>query len=518
MRARATAIAVAVSLAIIAVALWRFALDHWGGVYDDAFIYLRYVKNLEAGCGLRFNCGDAPVEGFTGPLYLALLWLGGLVTHQLIDLSQVICTASLAAALALAVWAAVVAGRGREPGWLPAALAVSVAAALALDHFVLLNAITGMETALAAAAVTAIGVAALTGRRWLLIAAIGAALLVRPECLVFAAALPLLPALRRPRYLAAAAGIVVAICVARYAVFGALAPNTYYAKAGGTWRHGELGLAYIADAVADFPLAFAAPLALLLPAGPTRRACAFVLAASAAWVAFFLRTGGDLFEYSRLMFPLVPVLYVLALAGIAELARRIARRAPAAAIAAVVVAIAAGGRAAAAHALAPQHASPRVVEWAAIGSYLRAHFPKATVATVPIGAIGYYSRLPIVDLVGLTQPDIARAGRSVPPELLTKQWIGHERHCTECVLARAPALIVTTMHRDRPWRDLAEARAGFYADWLLLQEIKAGRAPYRVFDAEVMPGDHILMFERSEATSPSSPAAPSAPAPGRPAD
>ena len=26
--------------------------------------------------------------------------------------------------------------------------------------------------------------------------------------------------------------------------------------------------------------------------------------------------------------------------------------------------------------------------------------------------------------------------------------------------------------------------------------IKAGRAPYRVRDAEVLPGDHILMFER----------------------
>jgi hypothetical protein len=496
-RARATAIAVVVSLAIIAVALWWFARDHWGGVYDDAFIYLRYVRNLEAGCGLRFNCGDAPVEGFTGPLYLALLWLGGRITHQLIDLTQIVCTASLAIALALAVWTAVATGRGQAPRWLPAVLAVSVAAALALDHFVLLNAITGMETSLGAAAVTAIALAALTERRWLLIGAVGGALLVRPECLVFAAALPILPALRKPRYLAAVVGIAVAICVARYAVFGALAPNTYYAKAGGTWRHCELGLAYIGDAIADFPLAFASPLALLLPAGPRRRACAFVLAASAAWIAFFLRTGGDLFEYSRLMFPLVPALYALALAGIAELARRLARRDIAAAIAAAGCALAAGGRAAVVHSLAPQHASPRVVEWAAIGSYLRSHFPGATVATVPIGAIGYYSRLPLIDLVGLTEPDIARAGRSVPPEQLTRQWIGHERHCTECVLARAPTLIVTTMHRDRPWRELAETRAGFYADWLLLQEIKAGRAPYRVHDAEVMPGDHILVFERT---------------------
>ena len=223
---------------------------------------------------------------------------------------------------------------------------------------------------------------------------------------------------------------------------------------------------------------------------------ASVLAGSAAWVAFFLRSGGDLFEYSRLVFPLVPMLSVLALAGIAELARRVTRRELAAVIAPAVCAIAVAGRAAVVHAIPPQHASPRVVEWAAVGSYLRAHFPHATVATVPIGAIGYYSQLPILDLVGLTEPEIARAGRSVPPELLTRRWIGHERNCTECVLARAPALIVTTMHRDHAWRELSDARAGFYADWLLVQEIKAGRAPYRVLDAEVTPGDHVLMFER----------------------
>src|ERR1041384_328178 len=107
-RGRATVVGVAVALAIIAAALAVFAVDHWGGIYDDTLIYLRYVKNLRAGCGLRFNCDGPAVEGFTGPLYLAVLWLGSLVTRQLIDLSEIVCTASLAVALALAVWTAVV--------------------------------------------------------------------------------------------------------------------------------------------------------------------------------------------------------------------------------------------------------------------------------------------------------------------------------------------------------------------------------------------------------------------------
>lgn len=487
MRDRVAVALLAAALAILVVAVAMFALDHWGGIYDDTFIYLRYVKNLKAGCGLRFNCDGPAVEGFTSPLYLALLWLGSLVTRQLIDLSQILCTASLVVALGVAGWTAARLGEGRTA----ALAALATVLALALDHFALLNTVTGMETALGAAFGSGIAYAAIANRPRLLVALVGVGLLVRPEFMVFVVLLPVL--VRRPRYLLAAGGIVVAIAVTRYALFGALAPNTYYAKSGGTWRHAELGLAYIGDAIADFPLVLLAPLALLVK--QHRRAVAYLLVGSLVWLLFFLRTGGDLFEYSRLWFPLVPMLSALAIAGVGAAVGRLAPpRIVAAAVLAVALAI--GGRALVAHSIPPQGTSPRVIEWAAIGTYLHDHYPTATVATVPIGAIGYYSKLPIIDLVGLTEPEIARAGRSVPPDSLTKLWIGHERNNTEYVLAQQPTLIVTTMHRDHPWQTLAEAKAGFYADWLLLQEIKAGRAPYHVLDAEVRPGDHILMFER----------------------
>jgi hypothetical protein len=149
------------------------------------------------------------------------------------------------------------------------------------------------------------------------------------------------------------------------------------------------------------------------------------------------------------------------------------------------------------HAIPPQHAHERILDWIAAGTYLRSHYPRGTlVATVPIGAIGYYSSLPILDLVGLTDEVIARSGNSVPPEMLERNWIAHERHHTEYVLRRAPGVIVTTSIRDVPWT-LPEARAGFWADWSLLQEIKKGAAPYRVVSAEIQPGRYMLMFERT---------------------
>jgi arabinofuranosyltransferase len=478
----ATRLAIVIGAGIVAFATLAFARGHWGTVYDDALIYLRYVKNLHAGCGPTFTCGQPPVEGFTSPLYLAVLWLATSITNQPIWWTQVISIGSLVIAGALAVATASVLARDEQRAWLAPVAALATALALALDPYFLLNANIGMETALAAAVFAFAALAAALARPWLLVAAALLCVLARPEGMLCVAALPLLPPLRRVRYLAVAIGAVLAITLVRYAIFGDLLPNTYYAKSGGTWRHAALGARYIADCALDFPLCFAAVLAWR-----TR----YLPAIALAWLAFFLRSGGDTFEYSRLWVPLVPALTALALA---QVARRVRGRWALAA--APLLALVAGVRAAVVHHIPDQGASPRLVEWMLAGTYLREHYPPGTlVATVPIGAIGYYSQLPILDLVGLTDRTIAHAGHSVPAELLTKQWIGHERHDTPYVLGRAPRVIVTTMQRATPWT-LVDAKAGFWADWLILEAIKMGRAPYHVLDVELRPGDHLLMFER----------------------
>lgn len=473
----ATRLAIAVGTVAIAVATIAFARGHWNTVYDDALIYLRYVRNLHAGCGPTFNCGQPAVEGFTSPLYLAVLWFVTTISDQPIWWTQIVGTTCVILAGALAVTTAAVLARDDDRPWLAPVAVLSTALVLALDPYVLLDANIGMETALAAASLSFVALAAALVRPWLLVTAAILAMLVRPEGMLCIAALPVLAELRRPRYLVVAFGAVAVITVARYAIFGELLPNTYYAKSGGTWGHAVLGARYIADCLIDFPLCVVAVLAWR---------ARYVPIVALAWLLFFLRSGGDTFEYSRLWVPLVPALSALALAAVARRAL----------VAAPILALVVGLRAAAAHHIPDQSTSPRVIEWMLAGSYIRAHYPRGTlVATVPIGAIGYYSQEPILDLVGLADRTIARSGNSVPPELLTKAWIGHERHDTAYVLARAPRLIVTTMQRATPWT-LADAKAGFWADWLLLQEIRAGRAPYHVEDAELRPGDHLLMFER----------------------
>ncbi|HEX8796278.1 MAG TPA: hypothetical protein VF765_35250 [Polyangiaceae bacterium] len=500
------AVAVAAGVGVAFVMLALFVRDHAYRMYDDAFIYLRYVKNVRAGCGLRFNCDDPPVEGFTSPAYLALLVAGSLVTKRLVTLTQVVCTVAIAATLVVAIAGAAARwvgdpedetnGGGAHRAWIGAAIVVAVAAVLGLDHYVLANAVLGLETPVTSLVVTMAGLAVLTDRRRLALSLAVVSLLCRPECVLLVLLLPLLPWARSARVVALLAGSVLALTLVRWVVFHDFVPNTYWAKAGGTLRHAELGAAYIGELLGDhFPFIVLSPLALVVRGA--RRAVGYVLAVSAVWIAFFLRTGGDVFLFSRLAFPLVPLLTVLAARGVAEVAMRAARARPAVAAGALVlVAGAFSARAAVAHHLPPDHGDPKVIRWTALGEYLRDRYPGKTIATIPIGAIAYYSRLHVIDMLGLTMPAIAKAGRSLPPELLQRNWIGHERHCLECVLDAEPDLVVTTQFRAEPWTSVEEARAGFYAEWLFVRAVKEGRAPYHVVDAPIAPDLHFLMFQR----------------------
>ena len=494
-------VACACVLSLIALAV--FVQQHSYSMYDDAFIYIRYVKNARAGCGLRFNCSEPPVEGFSSPLWLLLLVAGSKVTRKLVTLTQVVGVASMAGLLVTAPIVAAQHHGDRSASLLHrGAASLIVAALLLFDHYALLNAVIGLESGLAALAVMLAFGAVSAERHKTAVALSLAMVLVRPEGIVFVLALFVLPWARTRRVLGTCALALVLIVLLRWSVFGDVVPNTAWAKAGGTARHFELGFGYAGKTIEDFPAVLLAP--LVLAWRPARDHAAYLLAASLMWMLGLVYAGGDTFEYSRLAFPLVPALTVCGAQGLVALAARwpVGRRRRLAVHGATLVFALLAARAALLHALAPQHRFENVALWTATGQYLKAQRPKARIATVPIGAIGYFSELELLDLVGLTAPAIAREGRSVPPALLTRSWIGHERNNLEYALKWAPDLVITTKFRVAAWTSIDEASAGFYADWLILDAIKRGVAPYHVEDLEVVPGVHVLAFARDDAARP----------------
>lgn len=492
-------------LALAAYAAWLawFVAHHHGALYDDAYIYFRYVDNLLHGCGLRFNCADAPVEGFTSPLYLALLTLGGALGMELPTWAGALGAAATWAAVASAALLAFYVAKPAGP-W-PARLAAVATAVAMSDHLWLLNAVTGMETPLAALAVALVALA-LHRERWVK-TAVFVAWLARPEAAVFGLALLLHQRYRRPRWLLPLALAVGAVVAMRLGLFGDWLPTTARAKAGGSAAHLRLGIAYLVETVQLFPTVTLAPLAGLAAIPwrepppelqKERRALAIWLLGAGLWLALVVWAGGDHFAYGRLLAPLLPAATALGLAGLARWLQRLGGpgRWLRAELGPVTIAalIAAWGYSE--HRLQPIHGFDNVRRWSQLGRYLSRAFPGASVATVPIGAIAYHSGLRVIDLVGLTQREIARGGSTVPPEKLVRIWIGHEREHTAWVLAQKPEVIALTRFSAQPWMNLQQARAGFWAEWKLLREVKEGRAPYVVHSAQIEPGLYGLLLVR----------------------
>lgn len=311
-----------VGLALVARYFW---------IFDDSFIYFRYVDNLLfLDAGLTFNAGER-VEGFSSPAHCMLL--AGL---RALHLPWPAIVLGLGLASFAVFWYALVAlHRASSPDPEPRAVANLPLALCAASYSVTSFFTAGNEGPLLHLAAVA--------NAWLLVrprsraAALAVAMspLVRPEL-----ALALLASLayvwsatrRFPRVLCAAAIAANGGWLAFRAVYYAdLLPNTYYLKIG-TRLESETnltaGLRYLTDALAvnrvELALVAVALLAALeiARARSTRglalapRAAQLLVAALVA--APVVASGGSAMHYYYLAFPLT--LAACATAGIVECA------------------------------------------------------------------------------------------------------------------------------------------------------------------------------------------------------
>ncbi len=490
-------LSILVVLASIA-AVGVFLVQHSFSLYDDAYIYFRYVESSFAGCALRYSCGEAPVEGFTSPLYLLALHGLRLFSRDLEATSQLLNAALMIASVSMA---ALTAGRLVDD---QARLVVTIAtlAILVLDDHILLNSVVGLETALVTFAVTALFRASarpdedVTQRGNLLGLLLVLATLARPECALLLLLWPLAigPFPWRRAVLPALA--LGAVALVRWWIFGDFVPNTAHAKAGGTAAHLSLGWDYILLGISDFPYCLLAGLALLQPAA--RIAARLFFPGVVLLMASFLYTGGDTFVYSRFLAPFAPACAALAVVGSASLAGRLSKRSWISGFVPAALALLLAGRAFFAHAIPPQHGFDNVLRYQEAGIFLGRTFKGATLATAAVGAIAYHSGNPIIDLLGLTDRHIARTRSTLPPDRMQRHAIGHERHDAAYVLARQPEVIVTVTWQRRPFRRGDELNVAVHAEWELVERVRSGEANYVPYTPEVAPGIWFLMFVRRD--------------------
>ena len=347
---------VAAQIVFVAVALFALVYGlvdayekRW--LCDDIFVTFRYVQNWLSGNGIVYNAGER-VEGYTHVLWMCLIaffqWLGASPESVV----QTLGLLAYAGTLLTSVFISWRLSRSEE-AFLPL-----TAVLLALQYEFGIWATSGLETSfftflillsvwtLTLWRTTEEKSAQATG------AVLAAAMLLRPDAVLIIGWTGVVvvwrtwsregkwkPAVRMlMHFLLPVLAVVVPHLVWRYSYYGALLPNTYYAKNGGSSYWGQ-GFFYIwvyfkAYWSAGVALAGAALLFVGRPGRGSRsdrvRACAAeprmqvaVLGSGTVLVygvLFIARVGGD-FMYARFLHPLIPLMYTVGEIAILHVSR-----------------------------------------------------------------------------------------------------------------------------------------------------------------------------------------------------
>jgi hypothetical protein len=380
----------------------------WGFSVDDALISARVAHHLGAGLGYRFNPSGPTVDAVT-PLGWAFL----LAPWARQSAGQALTAASLSGA---AVWVVAAGCLGWRcaaacAGWRLAALALVLGTCLPLGAW----AVSGMETPF----VMALGVLALAPGRWGAVAA-GLAAAWRPELVPWAATLGLGQALARRASavdklgaLAFALGPALAVALSRQVMFGHPAPLAVFAKPS-DFEHGlRYGLGSLLLSGPPY----------LLVAGSSWSALSRSERATAAALAVHLfvlvGVGGDWMPFWRLAMPVLPGVLLVGSALLGATSSRwwAARFVPALAAAALLH-VAQG---AAAREVRAQRA--RLIEAlpALLGGAER-------VASLDVGWVGAAGSYEVIDLAGVTDPEVAylhggHTSKRLPPDFLERRGV-----------------------------------------------------------------------------------------------
>lgn len=384
---------------------------------DDSWIHLHFARNIAEGAGFAYNPGT-PVAGSTAPLWTLLLAAAVAAFGPSLALVKALGAALGAGAALLTRRAGLALGLGHLAA-LGAALALVGAGPMAW------GALSGMEVSLGALLVAAaLWALARDSDAW---AAIWAALavLARPEALLL---VPLL-LLARPLTLrravvfgAITAGVLAPMVAFTLATVGAPVPATAAAKVEGgllgwlaglrepaartwlgrPWQFLAEWAAWLGVTNWLLPLAVGVGLVVVFRRhGRLLGVAGLTLLAHPLGMALLAPYRGPGFQEGRYSIHLLPLAALLAAAALETLGPRWRRPALVAYLALAVVALyPAAGR----YAWGVQNINAMHVH---LGHWVDANLPRsARVAVNDIGAIAYFSRREVIDLMGLVTPEI----------------------------------------------------------------------------------------------------------------
>lgn len=495
---RATSVGV-----MLGVAAWVAAVSviAWPYFMDDAFTGFTYARNLATGAGLTFHQHWPAVEGVTNLGWTLLL--AGVGTFAPIPIAAKVLGAAFVVASAGLLWSV---GRSVLGGHrlLPLAPILLLLTSAEFMYFSL----AGMETSLLAAVLLLLALVSHARPRSMGLAALGAlAFVIRPEAALVLPAYLFILALREPASRARAArigavyvGLIGIVTAGRFLVFGALVPNTLAAKpsSAGSVLGNIVGSLLVDNWVLPHPMTLSAlalvavgAWALLRRSGPLGIMLVTIATVGLGFSFYALR---DWTGLSRYLAPYLPAVYLLACSGLATLLQALWnwRRWSTSIVLPYMVltmALALTQLTFFAGLLSPErvNAYPGYVLMSERlerpSTWIKEHLPAGTViATRRIGAVSYYSQLPIFDYAfGLTDAEVAQEVRTnggafalASAPALERAWRAADPRCIledEAVMSSLAdqsggSLASFTVHGAR-YGEFARFPIGTGVDWIL---------------------------------------------------
>ncbi|HET9250953.1 MAG TPA: hypothetical protein VFP58_02400 [Candidatus Eisenbacteria bacterium] len=383
----------------------------WGYSLDDSWIYATMARNLASGHGYSFNPGE-PVAGSTGPLYTFVLALFYLVFREVVWSAKVFgVLCQIGSALAIdATLRAALPGSRALPLW--AGLLMGVSPALVWSS------LSGMEISFTMLLVSLGIYFHVRGRPLVAVLVWSLGVWLRPDGLfLLALAVIFGPVRDLPKRALVAAPLLLAYFGFNFAVDGNWMPQTVGAKAHlavdleeRTWNlfrewAAIWGIPYRVTDDLEMPVLLL-PLLVIGAAVSFRRWPVLLLYAIGLPLAFslFREHSGS---HKRYILYVIPFGVTLAVLGLHAVTRRL-RPATGARLAALVAAVSLiwlfgyTARQAETHGWNVQNIENMQ---RLLGEFAgRVTQPGDRIATNDIGAIGYFSGRPVVDLMGLITP------------------------------------------------------------------------------------------------------------------
>ncbi len=416
---------------------------------DDAFISYRYVKNFINGHGLVFNPGER-VEGYTNFLWIIILSIFGQLGLDIIIISKVLGVAAGATTLFLIHQISAI--FLRKEAWL---FSLFVPLLLASNSAFAYWSISGLETGFFVMAVLLSVYFYFTHER-LMIVSSAASSLIRPEGVLVFAILILHKFFFSPTkgggsfgkkdnlksclsHIAGFALILLPFAVFKIFYYGDLLPNPFYAKTGFSLGYVKTGLGYFWLFLKHYGLWGVLYLVPIFFYKEVEVKGKLILLMVYIYTFYIIIIGGDVLKAHRFFLPVLPFLYLLFSFALMKAYLRLKKQAiPIAMVIAFSILTF----------FLPRNWIMHVRE-AEIGLYvkmsryaerLRQSFgTDFTLAMSTIGAISYLTEAKVIDMLGLTDPYIAKHPEKIPGIFST--W-KEKKFNTRYLLSRDPDVIM----------------------------------------------------------------------------